>query len=203
MWKDYCALAKCRRPLLSRLFRYPKYSAPGDVITNELNTTGGALSFWMIDDETKINDALLAMSTGTTQSNIGTLNYLLFDENELKSWGIKIVQSSIDANTAVTELKEKHYNVIEVDYHTLGVLQDMIVDKIRKEKNKTTTKGTIKPLVRKAIEGEKIDYSVLSNDYLRHLKTDFKDLSKMIPDAKEKTISCPKCSTIFALPAKI
>lgn len=200
MWKDYCASAACRRPLISHLFKYPKYSAPGDVITNELNTTGDALSFWKISDESEIEDALLAMCTGTSQSNIGTVHYLLFDERELKSRGIQVVQSSNDANTAVTELKKLHHNIVNVDYLTLGRLQDMIVDKIRADKSQCKTKAKIKPIVKQAIANEKIDFTILSNDYIRHLRDDFKDLRNVIPEIKTNSIICPNCASVISLP---
>lgn len=195
-WKDYSIAAVCRKPLISRFFNFPKYNAKGDLITKELSTSENTLSFWMIPDESHLNDAFLAMCTGPLQSRISTLYYLLFDEKELSSCGIKISQSSADAQTAVAELKNLHYNVINVDYHTLGMLQDMIVDKIRKaNRDSSISKGELKPIFREAITNGKIDFSVLSEDYLRHLRDDFKDLAGIIPDDSPRTIICSNCGS--------
>lgn len=197
MWRDYCASATSFKPIVSALFSYPKYNAPGDIITNALSTSGDALSFWKIDDESKINDAILAMCTGTTQSNVGTIYYVLFDEKELNLKGIEIVQSAEDANTAILELKRLHHNMKNISYYTLGRLQDLIVEKIKSGKEQKLTKGDIKPLLKQKIAEGKIEYSLLSNKYLRHLRDDFKELRDNIPEGLEHMITCPKCSTVF------
>lgn len=199
MWRDYCASATCFKPFISALFSYPKYNAPGDIITNALSTSGDALSFWKIEDESKINDAILAMCTGTTQSNVGTIYYVLFDEKELNLKGIEIVQSTEDANTAILELKRLHHNMKNISYYTLGQLQDLIVEKIKSGEEQKLTKGDIKPLIKQKITEGKIDYSLLSNDYLRHLRDDFKDLKDRIPERLERMITCPNCSTVFGI----
>lgn len=200
MWKDYCEKAIGRNSIMSRICIYPRYDCPADIITKGLATSGNTLSFWEIEDKSKINDAILAISTGTTQSNLGTVYYVIFDRKELELNGIEIKQSSDDANTAVAEFKAMHHNLTNVSYYSLGHLQDLIVKKILAGEDDKMTKGDIKPLMEKLIIDNKIDYTVLSDDYLRHLKQDFKQYSDRIPDVKAKTVTCPNCSLNFEVP---
>ena len=200
MWKDYCDKAVGRNSLMSRICNYPKFDCPADIITRGLATSGNTLSFWEIEDKSKIKDAILAISTGITQSNLSTVYYVLFNREELEMNGIGIKQSSDDANTAVSEFKAMHHNLTNVSYYSLGHLQDLIVKKILAGEDGKMTKGEIKPFMEELIIENKIDYSVLSDDYLRHLKEDFKKYSDRIPNVKVKTVTCPNCSSLIELP---
>ena len=60
-WKDYCRESSGNRGILYRLFGMPRYCAPADAITNCLKTTHNQLSMWLLPDEGKLSDVLLAL----------------------------------------------------------------------------------------------------------------------------------------------
>lgn len=185
-WKDYSETAS-KESLWDRMLhrKQVKYNAPADAITQCLKSTNNELSVWVVDSETQIDYALLAMALGTTTSDISTLHYILIDESELKEAGLKFEQSLDDADTAVPNLKCLHNDLKQIHYNELGKLQDIIVEHVKKNKQKRRTAGELKKLIEKAIDNGWIDYDMLDAKYLENLKKYFKTKQFVYkPDAK-------------------
>lgn len=173
-WKDYSEIAT-KRNLLSRLVHLKdvKYNAPADAITQCLKSTNNELSIWVVDNEKQIDLALLAMALGTTTSDISTLHYILIDEKELKDADLNFKQSLDDADTAVPKLKHLHNNLIQIHYNELGKLQDIIVEQVKKNKQKRKTVSELRKLIESAIDNGLIDFDLLDEKYLEKLKKKF------------------------------
>lgn len=173
-WKDYSETVP-KQSLWDRLWhrKQVKYNAPADAITQCLKSINNELSVWVVDNDKKIDYALLAMTLGTTTSDISTLHYILIDENELKEADLQFTQSQDDADTSVPKLKCLHYDLKQIHYNELGKLQDIIVEHIKENKQKRKTVGELKKLVERAIDNGWIDYDMLDEKFLGKLKERF------------------------------
>lgn len=177
-WEDYCKGIKSKSRI-KRFLEEWKPNASADAITNCLKTTGNELSIWIVD-EANLDDALLAMATGSEMNDLGTIYYVTFKLEEFRKNRLSYKQSSNDANTAVQSLKDNHYDIENLDYKQLGIIQKMIVHKIIKNQSHRKTRAELFPIIEKAIDENKIDFLALSDSYLRKLKAKYPN--KGIPD---------------------
>lgn len=191
-WRDYCHKASESRAFFKRLLKAPYYNAPADAITNCLKTNNNQLSMWLLPDKKSLNDVLLAMCTGTKAKSPGSIEFVEIDTAELDAIGLTYAPSKDDADTAVTELKELHYDVSGFNYTTLGHFQDIIVNRIKKEKTTRKIASELKPIVLEAIKNRRIDYSCLSDDYKKYLKDSFPN-EEGIPEVVSNLVVCPQC----------
>lgn len=175
-WKDYSSSARERSFCNKILSKWRlRYNAPADAITSCLKTINNDLSVWVIDDKTKLDSALLAMATGSKTSGIGTVDYLVFDYEELEKTGILIEQSIQDADTAVPCLRILHHNLRNIHYDDLGKMQDLIVSKIKHEKQERKTSPYIWNLIEKALDHGCIDDKLLSDKLKCAIQEKYKD----------------------------
>lgn len=196
-WQDYCKLASDNVGLFRRLIRLPRFNAPADAITNCLKTTNNQLSMWLLPDEKMLNEVLLALCTGTRSNGLGTIDYIRINTEELDEIGLTYKQSSEDADTAIPELKELHYNVSGFNYQTLGHFQDIVVRCVRGGKTDRKREPFFKPLVAKAIREGRFDFSSLSDEYMKYLKRAFPNEGS-IPDVENDPLKCPHCGELIA-----
>lgn len=170
-WEDYCKNLRAKG-LLKRMIEKLTPNASADAITNCLKTTRNELSIWIVEED-HINDALLAMSTGSEMNDIGTIDYVIFKPEEFKKEGLSYKQSPIDANTAVTSLKNYHYDIKDLNYKKLGKIQKLIVRKLISDKSNRKTRAQLYKIVEQAIDESKIDYTSLSETFLEKLRLKF------------------------------
>lgn len=193
-WKDYCLKVADSQSLVKRFLKYPQYNAPADAITNCLKTYNNQLSMWLLPDEESLNEVLLALCTGTKANSPSSIEYVRIDTKELEALGLTFAPSKDDADTAIPELKELHYDVSGFNYNTLGFFQDLIVKRIRRKETTRKIASELKPLVLDAIRKNRIDYASLSDDYKRFLKESFPDETG-IPDLPSDSVVCPNCGS--------
>lgn len=139
-----------------------------DAITNCLKTTNNDLSVWKIDIETEINDAILALITGSQQAKLSTIHYVMFDEEELNEKGIIISETLGD--TIVEELKDKHRDLSKLTYKKLGLIKDIIVTAITENKSSFMTRSDLKSLLKKSIQEGKVNLESLNPDLITNEK---------------------------------
>lgn len=177
-WEDYCKNLKTKGRF-KRMIEELTPNASADAITNCLKTTRNELSIWIVEED-HINDALLAMSTGSEMNDIGTIDYIIFKPEEFKKEGLFYKQSPADANTAVSSLKSYHYDIENLNYKKLGKMQKLIVKKLISDKSVRITKAQLYKIVEQAIDDSKIDYTSLSETFLNKLRAKYPN--KNIPN---------------------
>lgn len=99
----------------------------------------------------------------------------MIDEDELKDADLYFKQSLDDADTAVPKLKHLHNNLSQIHYNELGKLQDIIVDHVKRNKQKRKTVSELKRLIEKAIDNALINYDMLNDKFLEKLRKTFKE----------------------------
>ena len=119
-----------------------------DAITNCLKTTKNTLSVWSIENEVDIEKAILAIASNLDY--IETIDVVILNDEKLQEYGIKIITSM--GNTPIDSLKEIHRDLSELTFSKLGHIKDHIVERIRNDKIKRFTKGSLRKILKKAIE---------------------------------------------------
>jgi len=137
----------------------------GDVIS-DLRTQSNTLSVWRADSPEDINDAIVAMSLNRT--DVSKMIALLLDEKDLSAMQI-VFSDAIPGKApgAVESIKNKHRDLLEIDYKRLGVLSDYMMKVVHdKDKRVEITKPNLKKLLIQYKEGNKIIPDEM-NDELR------------------------------------
>jgi len=141
----------------------------GDVIS-DLRTQSNTLSVWRADSPEDINDAIVAMSLNRT--DISKMIALLLDEEDLSAMKIEF-SATIPGKApgAVASIKNKHRDLLEIDYKRLGVLSDYMMKVVHdKDKRVEITKPNLKKLLIQYKEGNKIIPDEMNADLREKLK---------------------------------
>jgi len=120
----------------------------GDAITNCLKTNKNTLSVWKIETEDDLDQAILALVAN--QDHLDTIDIVILEESSLLEYNLNIVASPGD--TPVESLKNAHRDISELTFTKLGEVKDHIVERIRNQKLKRYTVGSLKKLLKKSIE---------------------------------------------------
>lgn len=120
----------------------------GDAITNCLKTNKNTLSVWKIETEDDLDQAILALVAN--QDHLDTIDIVILEESSLLEYNLNIVASPGD--TPVESLKDAHRDISELTFTKLGEVKDHIVERIRNQKLKRYTVGSLKKLLKKSIE---------------------------------------------------
>ncbi|KAA6326225.1 hypothetical protein EZS27_024645 [termite gut metagenome] len=144
------------------------FDVDADAITNCLKTTDNTLSVWEIDDESKLDEAILALTTGKKQEQFSKIDFVLIDENMLKDKGLLLVNS--DGDTVINFLIKKHRNISSLSYKKLGIMKDIILYCINNEKHKFKTKREIIQIVKEAIDSGALQKSTLNEKLIENEK---------------------------------
>lgn len=125
----------------------PDATTAGDVIS-DLRTQSNTLSVWRADSEEDINDALVALSLNRT--DVSKVIALLLDEKELEAMQITFSDKLPGkAPGAIDAIKEKHRDLLEIDYKRLGVLSDYMMRIVHDKKKRVEIS---KPNLKKLLE---------------------------------------------------
>jgi len=128
-----------------------------DAITNCLRTTKNTLSVWQIKTEEDLDKAVLAIVSN--QDHLEAIDVVILEEKSINDYNISIVATP--GETPVEELTESHRDLAELTYSKLGTIKDHIVERIRTDKLKRYTRGSIKKLIQNAIDEKKIELNDL------------------------------------------
>lgn len=119
-----------------------------DAITNCLKTTNNTLSVWSIKEENDVNNAVLAISSGL--DHIETIDVVILEKETIEKHKIKIVVSN--GNTPISTFVNSHRDLSNLTFTKLGFIKDHIVERIRENKLKRFTKGTLIKMLKQAID---------------------------------------------------
>jgi hypothetical protein len=157
----------------------------------DLRTSSDKLSIWEINEETEANDIIMALATGAKVSNTSTTNVVLLDMEALTAANLLIEENESEGDTAITELRKFHRNIINLDVGSLMKLVDLIIDALKKKKVARLTEKKVKSRLLQAIKEKKVNTKYLSSK-LRFSLTGEQDF-----------ISCPNCQEEILLPIEI
>lgn len=157
-------------PLLIRRISRAKWDKIGeedvsaDAITSCLKTYQNDLSVWRISSEEDLNNAILALITGSKQTKLSTLHYVVIDENLAIERGLSLKETPGD--TVALDLVDSHRDIEELTYVKLGVVKDLILECIDNEKTSFITKKSLKELLKDAIKNGKIQKDTLNPELI-------------------------------------
>lgn len=124
-----------------------------DAITNCMKTRQNTLSLWKIDNENQLEDAVLAIATAG--DHIDALDLIYIDFNMI------IDDLCLDddnlGETPYEEFKDRHTDVTKLDYISLGILAESIIESLKKDQRKRFTASTLKKIIKEGIVDGKID----------------------------------------------
>ena len=129
-----------------------------DAITNCMKTDGNTLSTWEISKESKIDDAVLAIVS--CSDHLDTIDVTYLDSEVLEKKGI--LTKSSKGKSPIEDLNDFHINLVNLTYPALGIIANVIVENIKKEKFKRYTRGMLKKLLKVAIESGILEQEKLS-----------------------------------------
>lgn len=161
-------------PLLIRRISRAKWDKIGnedvsaDAITSCLKTYQNDLSVWRISSVEDLNNAILALISGSKQTKLSTLHYVMIDENLAFEKGLSLKETPGD--TVALDLVESHRDIEELTYIKLGVVKDLILECIDNDKASFMTKKNLKDLLKDAIKNGKIQKETLNPELVEKEK---------------------------------
>lgn len=127
-------------------------SPSADAVTGSLRTKNNTLSVWQIESLDELEDAVIAFVC--QGQHLDTVDVVSFTESALSERELNLRKTP--AATPRKEFVERHYDVCDLDYDSLGRLSFVIVDCLRKEATVRFTHKQLKDLVRKAVEDGRV-----------------------------------------------
>lgn len=133
-----------------------------DAITNCTRTIKNTLSLWFIQDESNLDDAVLALASQA--QHIETIDIVMLDESSLKAEGLNMENSQLEL--PVKRLNDSHFDVVGLNYSSLGIFASFIVSELKLEKVKRYTKAKIIKILQDSIGSGELQKENL-NDNIR------------------------------------
>lgn len=128
-----------------------------DAITNCMKTTSNALSLWSIDDENEIDEAVLAI--GSQFNDLDSIDILTIDLSLITDRGLSIQKCT--GLTPYKNFEERHLDVVGLDYKSLGLMAEVIIESLRKGHWKRVLRKDLKTIISKGVDEGKIQWSDL------------------------------------------
>ncbi len=124
-----------------------------DAITNCMKTTNNTLSMWRIDDEGQIDEAVLAIVSA--HQHLDAFDVVWVKINQLEEYGISMQDTP--GITPIADLVDSHVNIVNLTYRSLGKVANCIVKCFSDSSVKRYTYGSLKKLLQRAIESERLE----------------------------------------------
>lgn len=164
-------------PLLVRKINRAKWPAepgelkddlPADAITNCLQTKYNTLSTWEIEDYSAVEEAGLALIAGA--DHLDTIDVVFIDKNEVVGKGI--VLKDTKGFTPIEDLVDKHKDLSELSYKTLGEFALLIASCFRRDQTKRFTRTELKKLIIKAVKDGRLGIEQIPENIKKHVIND-------------------------------
>ena len=118
-----------------------------DAITNCLKTRNNTLSMWHIDEETQLDEAVLAIVS--VCEHLETIDVIAIDKTDLERHDLCV--SPTRGRTAYQAFANRHRDIAELSYRSLGTMAQLVVNSLRDKMNRRYTRGRLKSLIAEAI----------------------------------------------------
>lgn len=132
-----------------------------DAVTGCLNTKGNSLSVWQIDDETSTNIDTAVLAIVSKHHHLESFDVVILDEAVIAAHSILIEENPGD--TPVDSLRDRHRDISNLTFASLGHVKDAIVDELRSDNTVRITVGHLKRIINQAVADKLLVASDLSS----------------------------------------
>lgn len=148
----------------------PMPNVDADAITNCIKTYLNTLSVWEISNTDKLEEAVLAIVSGSKQTQLSTLNIIHFEDSILEEKNIIYKNDPTTADTVIQDLKESHIDIQELTYSSLGVISTIIQQCISGSRVVTFSRRQILKLLAKATIHQRFNIDDMHDDFIKSEK---------------------------------
>lgn len=137
-----------------------------DAITSCMRTTSNSLSIWHIEDDTQVNDAVLAIIS--KHQHLDAIDVVLVCKEDISALDLQMISSPGD--TPVEALVNNHFDLVNLNYSSLGKFAKCIVDSFKKNRVRRFSKATLKEILQTAIDSDRLKLDDLAPSLASKLK---------------------------------
>lgn len=137
-----------------------------DAVTNCIRTKGDTLSFWAVEDESKLDEAVLAIAA--SNDSLDTFDVVVIPINVFQDNGFTIAETP--GRTRCADLVGCHRDLAQLTLAHLNVLSTHISEHVFHSKSRRYRLSQLKELIKKAIADGRIDVADLPDNILAKVK---------------------------------
>jgi hypothetical protein len=131
-----------------------------DALTKDLPTKRNTLSVWYIDNETELEEAVLAIISGQPHS-LETIDIVILEDTYLINNNINIEKTN--GETPVVDLKERHRDLSSLNCWTLVKIAEYIAENIKNNNIRRYRKADLRRIIKNAVSEERLSFYDLSD----------------------------------------
>lgn len=146
----------------------PMDGIQGDAIS-DLRTRGNTLSVWRIDGLEELDEAILALAASSQTSAIENMCVVWIPEEEFVKNGI-LIDDGIKGDTIVKDLEETHRDLIQINYRSLGIISEIIMNEVISNHYKRVGKGAVKKALVQAYLAHRITENICTDTLLGEVR---------------------------------
>lgn len=132
-----------------------------DAITSCLRTTSDTLSTWEIESLELLDEAVLALIANFER--IDTIDVAVIETAKITGKGFRL-ESKL-GTTPAEYLKEKHKNVVDLKFDTIGEFSKLIVSCLEDKQVYRYNATRVKTMLKKALEEGRINKELLKEGF--------------------------------------
>lgn len=140
-----------------------------DAITSCLRTSKNTLSTWRISEEKELPEAVLAIVSGLER--IDTIDVVWLDRSSLEKYGLGCENTPESGITPIDELKDRHIDITNLTYNSLGIVANEVVCGIRDNRYKRVSAKDIKKMLKAAIDIGRLQEERLKDGVRKELQS--------------------------------
>ena len=136
-----------------------------DAITGCLRTKENTLSVWSINNETELEEAVLAIVSN--QDRLETIDVVMLDDDYFMK--CKISTKETAGLTPVKDLVDAHRDLSSLDFWTIGMVAEHIIESIKKDKVKRFREAELTKIIQNAIIKKRLELSDLKEGIIKKI----------------------------------
>ncbi len=131
---------------------------PSDFFTSEFRTQNNTLSVWKVEELSDESICKVAKALASSRDKIDRLDLIFLDEERLRRNCIQLEHSPEAADTPFEELKEHHYDLVNLNYNSIGNIISCALEiyQADSENSRRITRSDVKRLLQDAITNNEI-----------------------------------------------
>lgn len=141
------------------------FNVKSDAITICLKSSSNTLSVWEIEDEQHLDEAVLALASGF--QHLESIDVVMLERDKLKK---EIECKQTKGSTPVVDLENTHFDLSGLNYYTIGIVAEHIIEKIRTKKIKRYSLGELKKILNNAIDSGRLKREDLKENVLKKIQ---------------------------------